>query len=56
VPHVTLGFNLAPGVLGAAVEVLAHAPWPQSPTIRGILFGEYHIGGGSRLDSIEFGG
>ena len=56
VPHVTLGFNLGPGVLGAAVEVLASAPWPQSPAIRGVLLGEYHIGGGSKLETVEFSG
>lgn len=56
VPHVTVGFNLPPGVLGDAVEVLSRATWPQEAVIDGLIFGEFHVSGGSVLETIRFGG
>lgn len=55
-PHVTVGFRVPPQQIGRQVEVLRENNPPREGTITGIMFGEFVIEGGSRLETLKFVG
>jgi hypothetical protein len=54
-PHVTLAFNTPPDQVGPVAAILAKSR-PLSGTISGLLFGDWIIEGGSKLERFEFTG
>ncbi len=56
VPHVTLAFHLPLEQIGPAAALLASSPWPKTGQITSILFGDFQVGGESKLESAQLSG
>lgn len=55
-PHVTVGFRVPKGQIGRQLESLRDASPPREGRITGVMFGGFVIEGGSRLETLKFGG
>lgn len=55
VPHVTLANRLPLEQIGPAAALLAQSALPRSGWITSILFGDFQVGGDSRLETVSLG-
>ena len=56
IPHITVGFNLAPEAAGTTVTALARAALPRKARITGLTFGQFNLVGASELANVWFKG
>jgi hypothetical protein len=54
VPHLTMAYQLKPDEIGPVTAFLAGSAWPGTGWIEGILFGDFQVQGGSRLEQVHF--